>query len=267
MDLLPVRYLDVLPLSLVFILTAGLFLLFSEAGFRLGRRLKERSAQKEWPQSGAITGATLGLLAFMLAFTFGLATSRLDSRKSLVVAEANAVGTTWLRSQMLPEPYPRTLKPLFLRYVQIRLEVGRRPGDMQRFARLLEESTEIQNRLWAQARALGREYPRSVILGLFVQSLNEMIDLQETRLDVARYRLPPGVLATLYFTAFTASAMVGINAGQSGSRAFVITLLLTVTLAVVTSLIIDLDRTNQALFQVKLQSMVDLRESIEGSDY
>lgn len=264
MEILPVRYLDALPLPLAFILTVGLLLLFSEAGFRLGRRWKTQ-AKEESPQTGAIMGATLGLLAFMLAFTFGMASSRFDARKAVVVEEANAIGTAWLRSQMMPEAHPEKLEPLFLRYVEIRLEAVQQARNAQHFAELIAESVDIQNALWSHALVLGREHPRSVVAGLYIDALNAMIDLQETRLNVVRYRIPRGVMATLYFIAFIASTLVGVNAGQSGSRSLLVTLLLAITLAVVISLIIDLDRPGQALFQVNQQALVDLRESIVSS--
>ena len=95
--------LDVLPLWGLFLTIVLLVLAAIEAGYRLGSyRHRYAGREKEAPV-GAMVGATLGLLAFMLAFTFGMAASRFDTRKQLVLDEANAIGTTYLRTAMLPE--------------------------------------------------------------------------------------------------------------------------------------------------------------------
>ena len=95
--------LDVLPLWGVFLAVLVLVLAAIEGGYRLGNyRHRQSGGEKEAPV-GAMVGATLGLLAFMLAFTFGMAAERFDTRKQLVLDEANAIGTTYLRTAMLPE--------------------------------------------------------------------------------------------------------------------------------------------------------------------
>lgn len=208
-------------------------------------------------------GASLGLLAFMLAFSFGMAGNRFDSRKQAVLDEANAIGTTWLRSQMLPASHASAVKALLKRYVELRIE-GAEAESMEELRQAVSESTEIHKRLWEHAVTLGREYPRSVTLGLFIDSLNEVIDLHETRMTVARYRIPRGVWTALYFIAFAATMVVGLHAGLSGGRSWLVTILLAMTLSMVLMLIIDIDRPGQTLFGVSQQSLIDLRKSMEA---
>jgi hypothetical protein len=98
--------LDFLPLWGLFATTVGVVLLAVEAGFRLGRWRHQRSEQEKEPPVGAMVGAILGLLAFPLAFTFGLAASRFDTRRELVLDEANAIGRTYLRAALLPASIP-----------------------------------------------------------------------------------------------------------------------------------------------------------------
>lgn len=260
---LPIRYLDYLPVSAVFVATVLLLLAFNEIGFRVGRRWQV-SGRQQSSQTGAIMTATLGLLAFMLALTFGTAASRFDARRQAVLNEANAIGTTWLRSQMLPPPHAAQIAPLLMRYVEVRLE-GARSESLDELRRALIESTDLHERLWEHAVALGKEYPRSVVLGLFIDSLNEVIDLHTARLTVTRQRLPPSVWLTLYFVAMASILMVGVNAGLSGGRSLFMVVLLASALSVVMVLVVDLDRPGQTLFGVSQQSLIDLRESMKES--
>ncbi len=259
-DILPIRYLDYLPLWAIFLLSVVLLLAFSEVGFRVGKRWQSTDVA-ESSQTGAIMAASLGLLAFMLAFSFGMAGNRLDARKQAVLDEANAIGTTWLRSQLLPAPHDAQIETLLKRYVELRIE-GAEAESLEELRLAVAESTEIHEQLWQHAVTLGKEFPRAVTLGLFIDSLNEVIDLHETRMTVARYRIPRSVWSALYFLAFAAITVVGVHAGLSGGRSWLVTVLLAMTLSMVLMLVIDIDRPGQTLFSVSQQSLVDLRRSM-----
>ena len=119
---------DALPLWGLFITILGVVLLSVECGYRLGKfRLSRREQEKEAPV-GTMVGATLGLLAFILAFTFGLASSRFDNRRQLLLDEANALGTTYLRAGMLPE-WGEEVRRLLRDYIGHRLDAVR-SGDV-----------------------------------------------------------------------------------------------------------------------------------------
>ena len=89
---------DAQPLWALYIINIAIVLISAEAGWRLGNYRRQRPDHEEDAPVGAIVGATIGLLAFLLAFTFGMAASRYDTRKQLVLQEANAIGTTYLRA-------------------------------------------------------------------------------------------------------------------------------------------------------------------------
>ena len=95
--------LDALPLFGLFIFILLVVLLSVECGYRLGKYRRSRSEQEKEAPVGTMVGATLGLLAFILAFTFGLAAARFDARRQVLLDEANAIGTTYLRAGILPE--------------------------------------------------------------------------------------------------------------------------------------------------------------------
>src|SRR5260221_3294587 len=116
--------LDGLPLWGLFLVTVAIVALSVEAGFRLGHYRRQGSdAEKEAPV-GAIAGATLGLLAFVLAFTFGLAASRFDARRQIVLKESNAIGTCYLRAGLLAAPHAAAARKLLRDYVDVRLRAA-----------------------------------------------------------------------------------------------------------------------------------------------
>ncbi|MEX0730065.1 MAG: hypothetical protein WED00_15455 [Aquisalimonadaceae bacterium] len=260
-DILPVHYLDYLPIWAVFLLSIIFLFGFSEIGSRIGRR-RQSTDMGESSQSEVIMGALLGLLAFMLAFSFGIAEARYEARKQAVLDEANAIGTTWLRSRMLPAPHSSQILPLLKRYVDMRI-AGAGSESVEELREALDHSTELHEKLWRHVVTLGRDHSRSITLGLFIDSLNDVIDLHETRVTIAHYRMPTSIWVALYLIAFAAMTMVGLHAGLSGGRSLLVTVLLTATLAMAISFVIDLDRPSQTLFSVSQQSLMDLRETMD----
>jgi hypothetical protein len=143
---------DALPLWALFILIMLIVLLSVEFGYRLGKyRRSHHEMEKEAPL-GTLVGATLGLLAFILAFTFGLAASRFDNRKQLLLDEANAIGTTYLRAGLLPER-GQQVRDLLRDYVAARLEAVQ----PSKLAQGIRQSEDIQKKVWSEAEALGQK--------------------------------------------------------------------------------------------------------------
>src|SRR6266487_1231259 len=141
--------LDSLPLWGLFIVILLVVLLAVEFGYRLGKCRRSRHEQEKEAPLGTMVGATLGLLAFILAFTFGLAAARFDSRRQVLLDEANAIGTTYLRAGMLPERGDQ-IRALLRDYVGARLE-GVQPGKL---AEEVRRSEDIQQKVWLEAEAL-----------------------------------------------------------------------------------------------------------------
>src|SRR4029077_19796645 len=168
--------------------------------------------EKEAPV-GAMVGSVLGLLAFMLAFTFGMAASRFDTRKQLVLDEANAIGTTYLRTAMLPERRDE-IRALLRSYVDARLEAVR----SGRVAARVLKSEDMQNKLWSAATAVGLQHPDSIIVGLFVESLNQVIDLHAKRVTAGlRNRIPGTIWMVLLTIATLSLAAMGYHGGLVGT--------------------------------------------------
>jgi hypothetical protein len=253
------QLLDPIPIAAVVILIAAVLLLAFEAGFRIGRWWQEKTPDEKEGPTNMLVGSLLALMAFLLAVTMGMASDRFDSRRALVLDEANAIGTTYLRAGYLPAPYAADSQELLREYVPLRINTADRAQLQANFAR----STEIQNELWAKAEELARATPDSVVLGLYIDSLNQMIDLHETRVTAIVYaRVPETVLILMIILAALTMGMVGYSAGLTRRRSVLTATVLVVVLAAVLTLVVDLDRPREGFLQVSQQPLLDLQQQI-----
>jgi hypothetical protein len=253
--------LESLPLGLLFAGVVAGAALAVEGGYRLGRyRLSHTAEEKEAPV-GAMVGSVLGLFAFVLAFTFGLAANRYEARRQAVLDEANAVGTTYLRAGLLPEPVRGESARLLREYVDARLAMVQ-DGQL---ADGLVRSDELQRRLWAQA-VLGAERQPGPMTALYVNSLNQMIDLHAIRVQVGlRNRIPPSIWVGLLALGALAMGGVGYQAGVATARRSPAALALVLAFSGVLFMIVDLDRPQQGFLTVGQQPMLDLQAGMRAA--
>jgi hypothetical protein len=252
--------LDILPLWSVFATSLAAILLSAEIGHRLGHARHKRAEHEKEPTVGAIVAAELGLLAFLLAFTFSLAASWFQSRRETLLDESNAIGTTFLRAKMLPEPEGSQTRQLLRNYVDARIAAVR-DGTVES---AIQHSIELQDKLWAAATTVAAKDPRSIPTGLFIQSLNEVIDLHAKRLLVAlRSRIPTVVWAVLFAVAILSFGSMGYAGGLTGARRSPAVLAVALIFAAVIWLVIDLDRPQEGLLRVSQQPMIELRASMD----
>lgn len=260
--MLPETILDQSPVWLLYAGTVLLLLAGNEVGFRLGRWRRARMPEGEKTPASAIMGSTLGLLAFMLAFTFGMSGSRFDARKQLVLDEASAVLRAHQRAQFLPEPQRSECSRLLRDYVELRVQVATRRS-LSEMQELVTRSEGIQNALWKEATTLA-DRP-SGGLSIFIQSLSELTDLQMKRVRAAVWnRIPPAIVLTLYGIAFLALTAMGYGAGLAESRTTVPSVMLILTFSAIIVLIVDLERPRQQLFEVSQQPMADVARRIQS---
>jgi len=252
--------LDPFPLWTILPLTVGLALLSVELGYRFARNRQLRSQEEKDSQVSGLVGPLLGLLAFMLAFTFGLAGARFEARRQIVLDEANAIGTAYLRTSLIPEPMRTEAQNLFREYVDVRLEGVQQPGKLEQ---AVVRSEELQTRLWSQAVA-ATEKERSPMTSLFVQSLNQVIDLHATRIMAGlRSRVPAVIWIVLYLLGFLSMVMLGYQGGMAGSKRSLAVIALILGFSLVLVLIADLDRPGQGMLEVSQHAMVDLRRMMK----
>jgi hypothetical protein len=241
-------------------------LLVIEVGFRLGRRLPVATAESIKPQINAILAAVLGVLALLLGFTFSLALQRYDSRSQAAVDEANAIGTAYLRAQLLPASMRAQVGALLRDYLDFRIQAGdvnlAAPSTREP---LLHKASQITEQLWLYARQAAEQDGRSVTSGLFIQSLNDLIDSYGRR-DAALSRHVPEVVFFLVFATFLmAGSILGYASGIAGVRAPFATIMMAALIVLLVFLIIDLDRPRRGLIQVSQRSLEDLQQTIARS--
>jgi hypothetical protein len=250
-----------LPLWAVFVGTILIVLLAGEVGLWLGRYFRKHVQEPSKAPIGEIVAAMLGLLAFMLGFTFSLAATRFDGRKALVLEEANAIGTTYLRAGLLAEPNRSEIRRLLRDYVETRII----PEQKEQIMQAKTHSEELHKQLWKQAEVVGDKNPASITVGLFISSLNEAIDLHAKRVQLGmRNQIPIVIWAVLYLLAVFAIGMMGYHTGMAGARRFLGFVPLVLTFSLVILLIADLDRPREGLLKVSQQSLIDLLNSFNA---
>jgi hypothetical protein len=251
-----------LDLELIFFSSIVAFLAVLELSFRLGRRSLSNVPSGEISELATIQGAMLGLLALLLGFTFSMAITRFEARKQLLLDEANAIGTTFLRAQILPEPARQEVSDLLRHYVDVRIESSQFQADQQKINQAMARTDQLQRQLWAQATAMGEQHPRSVPTGLFISSLNEVIDLYTKRLVAIENHVPEIIIILLYFIAVTSFGVMGYSSGAGGRRNFFTTVIASVAIAAVIIVIIDLDRPWRGLIKISQKQMIELRHNL-----
>ena len=251
---------------LILFLLIGLLLFADEAGYRLGRRRQDSVTDLVRAQLGSIQGALFGLFALLLGFTFAMALSRFDRRYEMVVQEANAIGTAALRAHVLPPPQRTEMTGVFRRYVDVRVEAGRGANLLTARRRALDaEAARLQGQLWRHAVAAAETDPRSVPVGLLLQSVNEAIDIKEERDAVLANHVPESVLLLLFGFAILTSGVLGFGTGLAGGRALGMAAIFTVLVSVAMLVIVDLDRPGRGLVRVGQESMLTLQRSLNAS--
>lgn len=247
-----------------FLSLAGSIVLSIEFGFYLGKRQHRRSPDGTKIEIGAVVTASLGLLAFMLAITFGTVASRYSERKQLLLDEVNAIGTLFLRADLLPNPEGREIKQGIYDYVTLRAEVSTGEDVPHKVKIATIRFEEMHANLWSQAVAVTGQNP-TPINALFLQSLNEVIDLHQKRVAVGfSHRMPSIFWITLFGLAILSMMLSGYNSGVSGGRRSIIATV-GVTLAFSTMLLLIIALERPGLIRISHELMIDLQKDLHNS--
>ena len=238
-----------------------LILAANEAGFRMGHYYQSRIDDDVKTHTNTIQAGTLGLLALILGFTFNMALQRYNNRSQAVILEANAIGTTLLRTQLLPPPYDTLTHALLQKYINLRLQVNNTEFGMVTERKQLDEETkQLQAEIWINAVNAARLDPRQVTTGYFISSLNNMIDAHGERNALLLLHVPEVILFLLFIVFITAGALIGYASGLGRKRTTIPAMMMTFLICLVVFIIIDLDRPKRGIIKINQESMWLLKD-------
>jgi hypothetical protein len=247
---------DMFPLWAVYVGTVVLVLVAAEIGFRIGLWLQRRDpASGEIRVTGTMVGGMLGLMAFLMAFSIGIVINQHGDRKAMVVTEANAVGTAYLRAGFLSEPDLTSSRNLLREYVEVRLAAAADPAQLES---VILRSEEIQGELWSIVEANVRQGNESDVMVSFVESINEVINVHSLRLAAVNLRLPRLLGIVLYAAIVLSFLLVGVASSSDGKRDTLAIVLFALAFVAVLMILVDLDRPQQGLLTVSQAAMSDL---------
>ena len=232
-------------------------------GRRLGARHLEQDPSSAKPSLGAVEGAVFGLLGLLMAFTFSGAASRYDGRRQLIVQEANAIGTAYLRLDLLAPQIRDGLRADFRQYLDARLGVFQSAPDSAPSRAALDRSVRLQNAIWSKAVSACKAEAQAPPAMLLLPALNELFDITATRAMAAQTH-PPLIIylmlgaLTLVGALFAGYSMAEGRASRTHLLGFAALFALTIFV------ILDLEYPRLGLIRVEAadQVLVDLRASM-----
>jgi hypothetical protein len=255
-------------MTLTLLFVAGLFvgmLALLEAGRRLGQRRQALDGAGAAAGLGAVDGALFALLGLLIAFTFAGAAARFDTRRELIVEEANDIGTAWLRLDLLPDSLQPPIREKFRQYLDARLAAYRAIPDEAKLKEELARSTALQGEIWNLSVAASRVAPNPAATMLLLPALNAMIDITTTRTVAGRTHPPRVIFGLLAAMALACSLMAGYGMAGSPTRSWVHILGFAAVLTLTIYVIMDLEYPRLGLIRVDAfdQVLVEVRASMK----
>jgi hypothetical protein len=247
---------------LLLVLLFGMLLAAEEGGYRVGQYRRGEYDEDGRGSYNNLLAGLYGLMGLLLAFTFAMAQGRFEARKELVVDEANAIGTAWLRADLVPEPTRGEIRALLLRYVEARTPAP--PITSSSILDVIVESEVIHQQLWPKAVAAAKADP-SPPVALLVSAVNDVFDMHSKRIAANRFTVPTIVILLVIAFAFAAAGVTGYRCGIGERRYRLPSAAFLLLVALVIGVIIDLDRPRRGFITVDQSPMTDLRASLRAA--
>jgi hypothetical protein len=253
----------------VWLVAGGLFLVIGaliEAGRRYGAHRRRISPETAAEGLSAIDGAIFGLMALLIAFTFSGAASRFDTRRAIIGQEANAIGTAYLRLDLLPEATQPQLRRDFRDYLDLRIAIY--PKIRQDIDSAREDqarANEIQQKIWKQAVAACQQVNSNAVTSLVLSSLNDMIDITTTRLVSQQTHPPDIIFYGMGVLVLATSLLAGYGMGANGTQSWLHVVLYAIILSTAVYVILDLEYPRVGFIRLDNadQVLINLRSSMK----
>ena len=249
------------------LLAVGLFfalLLAQYAGRALGKWRLERSGEDATVGAGAVEGAAFALLGLLLAFTFSGADARLQHRRDLIIEQVNALGTAWMRLDLLPAADHPAIRSLFKRYVDDLQKAAANSGDPGAVAVIAADLQVLQNQIWRECVASVNRDGRPQVASLLLPPLNDSFDLSTSRIAASRIHVQPAVIAFLLGLSVVAGFLAGHAQASAKRPSLVYMLIFAALISATIYFIMDFEYPRRGLVTLKSADafMNELRTSL-----
>lgn len=236
---------------------------FIAAGVLLGRRMRSTSAGDRQRESlGVVQGALLGLVGLLLAFGLTMAVTRYEVRRDVLVEEANAIGTTYLRAQLLGEPERTSSMDLLRRYTDAAIAMNESPPDSKEFDVAVKTMDDLHNDLWRVAGVAISRAPQDSAPRLYIETLNDTIDRHADRVASLRNRVPSAVWILQILGSAVALGVLSLYLSILG-RGLLTPLLAGVFVILILFNSFDLDRPRRGFIHVPSAALTDVRATMD----
>jgi hypothetical protein len=254
------RFITSLSPWVLFFIILSIGLLTSELGVWIGHRKLRYLPKSKDSQIGSMVGAMLGLLAFMLGITFSITSSRFASRKEMVVQQAKAITTCYLRTSLIPEKQRDETRLLFRKYIDLLVHT-KDPEDLGEAIAVLND---LNMQIWNQSASLVHEEMDSELRSLYIESVNDVLDTFNKRKTVALvYKIPSATWVVLILLFVLSTFVVGYETGDQKRRRILNTPIMSAAFALIVTLIADMDSAAYSKnFRASQRPLIEAQEMI-----
>jgi len=240
-------------------------LLLIELGRMAGRRRAQQEGAGTRAGLGAIDAAVLSLLGLLVAFSFSGAAARFDARRHLAIDETNAIGTAWLRLDVLPADSRTDLREMFRQYLDARLRVARAMPDLQAAHKELRHCADLQDVIWKRSVAACSQSESPSTGMLLLPALNQMFDIASTRTGVAYIHPPMIIFVMLFLLALASGLLAGYGMSGARNRSWIHVFGLAAAVAAAVFVIVDLEYPRAGVIRLESSDhlLEDLRQTME----
>jgi cytochrome bd-type quinol oxidase subunit 2 len=250
-----------LPLWAIYLLIVSIIVLSVRSGIAFAKWRKKRVEHEDDSSLNTLVGSTLGLLAFILAFTFSLSSSRFDARKQFLLEEVNSIETSWLRAGLVEEPYNSLIKKALKEYVEVRIWLIDNPDKVKEG---INNSSKIQNTIWMLITDMNQKnIGKDIINATLIEATNDMFDNQTKRIAKGVHdRIPNLIWIALFALIIIAMFQIGYLLGKSKKSNWALVLALSMSFSIIIIIIVDLD-SSKGNITINHQAMYDMYDRIK----